>query len=681
LWETVLDGDIWHEEIENERADGTRYHADQTIAPIVEDSDVVKFVAIQQDITDRKRRELALEHLHQTTRELIVADTREEIATLATETAETVLGLPLNGVHVYDDETGGLELVAATDSAREVLDELPTIEAGEGLAWEAFAADEVRTSSDLRQERGVLNDETPVRSEMIFPLGDHGVMLVGSTDVDDFEERDVALAGILASNVEAAMDRVHHEIQLERYRQLIENVPVGVFRNEPGLAGSFEEVNPAMVEMFDAGDAADLVGRPVAELYRAPGKRELFSRKLDEEGIVVDEELRLETLDGEQFWGSVTAIKHETDGDVYYDGIVQDITERKRQEKELRLREQRFRRLFEGHNAPMLLIDPGTGAIERANEAAVEFYGYDREELTGMHIQDRNTLPDEEVARRRAAAEEEETNRFIFPHELADGSIRQVEVDSSPIRTGERRLLFSILHDVTERERNRERLEQQNEQLELLNRVVRHDIRNDMSVIIGHADMLNDHVDDDGQRFLDTLQEHSEHIVELTKTARELMEAMLGDGDSDPGSIDVGRLLQQEVDDVAAGYEPAEFTVEGSLPNVRVQGNEILSSAFRNLLTNAVQHNDDEVPQVTVTVEDRPDTVEVRVADNGPGVPDGQKEEIFGKGEHGIDSSGTGLGLYLVHTFVDQFGGDVWVTDNDPEGAVFHVELPKSSSR
>jgi signal transduction histidine kinase len=256
-----------------------------------------------------------------------------------------------------------------------------------------------------------------------------------------------------------------------------------------------------------------------------------------------------------------------------------------------------------------------------------------------------------------------------------------VEVDSSPIRTGERRLLFSILHDVTERERNRERLEQQNEQLELLNRVVRHDIRNDMSVIIGHADMLNDHVDDDGQRFLDTLQEHSEHIVELTKTARELMEAMLGDGDSDPGSIDVGRLLQQEVDDVAAGYEPAEFTVEGSLPNVRVQGNEILSSAFRNLLTNAVQHNDDEVPQVTVTVEDRPDTVEVRVADNGPGVPDGQKEEIFGKGEHGIDSSGTGLGLYLVHTFVDQFGGDVWVTDNDPEGAVFHVELPKSSSR
>jgi signal transduction histidine kinase len=68
--------------------------------------------------------------------------------------------------------------------------------------------------------------------------------------------------------------------------------------------------------------------------------------------------------------------------------------------------------------------------------------------------------------------------------------------------------------------------------------------------------------------------------------------------------------------------------------------------------------------------------VVVRVADNGPGVPDDRKEAVFGRGEKGLRSTGTGLGLYLVDTLVDSYGGRVRVEDNDPEGAVFVVELP-----
>ena len=101
---------------------------------------------------------------------------------------------------------------------------------------------------------------------------------------------------------------------------------------------------------------------------------------------------------------------------------------------------------------------------------------------------------------------------------------------------------------------------------------------------------------------------------------------------------------------------------------------------FRNILNNAIQHNDVDTPRVDIAVEETADTVEVRIADNGPGIPDDQKAEVFGKGEHGMDSPGTGLGLYLVHTFVDQFGGDVWVTDRDGGGAVFHVELPRADA-
>lgn len=522
LWETILRGEVWEERVENERADGERYVADQTIAPIVDDGEVEKFVAIQQDVTERRER----------------------------------------------------------------------------------------------------------------------------------------------------------EAELERCHELIENVPIGVYRSTGGLAGQFVDVNPALVEMLGAESADELVGTHVAERYRTPGQRELIGRKIERDGQIVEEEIRLETMDGEPFWGSVTSIRREVDGTVYYDGVVQDVTERREKERELRFRERRFRRLFEDHNAPMLLVDPETGAIERANSAASSFYGYGTEDLESMSIQDINQLDDQRVAERRQAAKSGETNRFVFPHELADGSVRQVEVDSSPIQTGSGTLLFSILHDVTDRERNRDRIERQNEQLELLNRVVRHDIRNDMSVVTGYAELLEDRVDDTGRAHLETLLEHSDHVVELTKEARALMEAMLDESDTDDESVRLDDVLRSQVSEVRSGYEDATVTVETVLPDVAVRGNEMLASVFRNLLRNAVKHNDGPNPTVTVSVEERSETVRVHVADDGPGVPDDQKDAIFGKGEQGIESAGTGLGLYFVRTFVEQFGGEVWVSDNDPEGAVFTIELP-----
>lgn len=85
----------------------------------------------------------------------------------------------------------------------------------------------------------------------------------------------------------------------------------------------------------------------------------------------------------------------------------------------------------------------------------------------------------------------------------------------------------------------------------------------------------------------------------------------------------------------------------------------MLSSVLRNFLNNAVQHNDKDTPVVRVFGTVYEDSFELRIADNGPGIPDEQKESIFGKGEVGLESPGTGIGLYLVRTLVDGYGGDV----------------------
>ncbi len=140
--------------------------------------------------------------------------------------------------------------------------------------------------------------------------------------------------------------------------------------------------------------------------------------------------------------------------------------------------------------------------------------------------------------------------------------------------------------------------------------------------------------------------------------------------------VNLRNTLKRELDKVESEYPDADVVVEGSLPAVQIQANRMLNSVFQNLLSNAIQHNDKATPELSVSAAACDERATVCIADNGPGVPDGQKEEIFGKGEKGLDSSGTGLGLYLVQHLVTHYGGEVWVEDNDPEGAVFVVELP-----
>lgn len=114
--------------------------------------------------------------------------------------------------------------------------------------------------------------------------------------------------------------------------------------------------------------------------------------------------------------------------------------------------------MFQRHGAVMLLVDPGNGRIVDANQAAVRYYGYSHEELLGMTIQQINTLSDVETRQEWELAARENRNYFIFRHQVAGGEIRPVEVYSWPIDFGGRKILFSIIHDVSERETLQESL-------------------------------------------------------------------------------------------------------------------------------------------------------------------------------------------------------------------------------
>ncbi len=132
-------------------------------------------------------------------------------------------------------------------------------------------------------------------------------------------------------------------------------------------------------------------------------------------------------------------------------GVATDVTKRKRAEEVVRESERRYRAMFHNNRAVQLLIDPSTGEIVDANPAACKFYGYGHDRLVGMYIWDINTLSMEEVRAKMELAMDEEVEHFDFRHRLASGAVRDVQVHSGSIPLGGRKLLYSIVFDVTDR--------------------------------------------------------------------------------------------------------------------------------------------------------------------------------------------------------------------------------------
>ena len=245
------------------------------------------------------------------------------------------------------------------------------------------------------------------------------------------------------------------------------------------------------------------------------------------------------------------------------------------------------------------------------------------------------------------------------------------------------RLLHKTIRYAIERERQQQELASRNKELALLNRIVRHDIKNDVSVIMGWGHTLEGHVDAAGKDHLDRIVSAGEHITEIADTVGDFLQILDGETDPELREVDLSRVLRTEVAKVRTVHDDAILTITDDLPeSLGVSATGLLPSVFRNLLNNAIGHNDKETPRVAIDVEVRSETVLVRVADNGPGVSDNQKDKIFGRGELGVESSGSGIGLYLVDTLVEMYGGDVQVTDRETSDFLAsHSEADSRSDR
>lgn len=208
-------------------------------------------------------------------------------------------------------------------------------------------------------------------------------------------------------------------------------------------------------------------------------------------------------------------------------------------------------------------------------------------------------------------------------------------------------------------------------ELEALDRLFRHDIRNDMAVIVGWADVLRDHVSEEGEEILDRILDNGRHTLELTDVAGDAAATVTDDGATAVEPTDLGEALREAVRSRREAFPGATIEL-GAVPTCRVAANYLLGSVFRSLLNDAVSNYDGDAPALRVSAERDGDTVRVRVADADPNGAGVRAEPAFGTGTD-LERSDAGIDRYLVERLVDVYDGQVKVEDG-----AFVVELRAS---
>jgi len=318
---------------------------ERSAIPVELDGEETGHLWVYHDVTERTQYERRLNALHETTRKLMTATSRETIATHASDAANNILELPLNGIHLYDDAEEGLVPVAWSSETEALVGKPPTFTPGDGVAWQTFETGEARVFDDVSASDEVYNPETPIKSELHLPLGEHGVFLVGETTPEAFDQTDVTLAKLLATNVETALDRADREQSLrdreaqlvqerDRFATLFEHIPDPAVTVDLDADESVtQSVNQAFQDVFGYTEA-EAVGTSLNDLI-VPDEFEQEAERIDERALADEQliqEVRRQTADGEvrDFLFRNVPIGSET-GEAY--GIYTDITERKRRER------------------------------------------------------------------------------------------------------------------------------------------------------------------------------------------------------------------------------------------------------------------------------------------------------------------------------------------------------------
>jgi signal transduction histidine kinase len=213
------------------------------------------------------------------------------------------------------------------------------------------------------------------------------------------------------------------------------------------------------------------------------------------------------------------------------------------------------------------------------------------------------------------------------------------------------------------------------ETLVFLLRLLDHDIRNHLLAISEHADSIRPSTFDPSPTPSEAIENRAERIERLLETASVVLESETGDRDLE--RVNVTAVLVEAIAVVRSDAPDAEIDVDVD-GELHAEADRFLGEVFRNLLDNAVVHNGTDGLTISVSATAAEGGIAVEIADDGRGLPEPVRENPFDPGVQDPESSGDGIGLYLVRKLVESYGGSVSVSDRTPSGTRFRIRLPRA---
>jgi two-component system cell cycle sensor histidine kinase/response regulator CckA len=563
--------------------------------------------------------------------------------------------------------------------------------------------------------RGRVNDarftamwpRTDIRSAISVPLQVAG-KLVGIINVNNvnsprpFTLGQMKALTILASTAAAALDStsLYERVRQaeEKYRSIFENAVEGVFQTT--LEGQFITVNPSLARIlgYDSPEEVILMITDIThQLYVEPERRAEAARIQEVGGILHDLEFEAYRKDGEKIWLSLNrrSVRDENGVEIYREGTVEDITERKQAEEELLQSEQRYRLLFKRNPQPMWVFDLETLAFLEVNDAAIHHYGYTREEFLAMTIKD--IRPAEDIPKlldnvSRAMPQHEEAG--IWKHKKKDGTITFVEITTHELTFYGRPAQIVLAYDVTERRFLEEQF-RQSQKLEAVGQLaggVAHDFNNLLTVITGYSELSLRGLDKDTPLYsnLEEIKKAGESAATLTRQllafsrkqvlqpkvlqlnvivndVNKMLQRLIGE------DIDLLTVLEPSLGQIKA--DPGQ--IEQVILNLAVNARDAMPQGGRLSIETTNVYLDEQYARRHTAIQPG-HYVMLAVSDTGCGIDAEIQvrmfEPFFTTKEHG---KGTGLGLSTVYGIVKQSDGNIWVYSEVGKGTTFKVYLPR----
>lgn len=628
LWETILAGDVWRSEVTNAKNSGETYVVDQTIAPVIDGGgEITHFVAVNADITEQKEREEKL---------------RE-----ARDRREALFQNPNNAIIETEFDGDSFVIQATNETFEEIFDFESNSVVGEPVA-DALVPDEEDAKArygGIKQQ--VLDGEgidTEVRRRSrqgprvfrlsVFPIdtadGHRGSYEI-YTDITETKK---------------------HKQQLEA---LFDNAPVAIayteFENGDPIV---QDVNSAFQQTF-GHDAEAAVGRNLDDLVVSDDSQQeaVEINQQVQTGEQVEMEVRRDTPEGlRDFTLQSVPLRPGESGERSF-AIYNDITERKEREERL----ERYETIIEASGDAVYMID-SEGQFTFVNDALSNITGYPESELIGEHVS--KVMTEEDVENGTSLILElldsdKTRGKFELTANTADGDEIPMENHIAVITDEDGSLQASagIVRDISERKAREQRLER-------FTSLVSHDLRNPLSVAGGGLKLAREDCESDQlDRVAGALDRMETMIDEL------LTWAQMGERIESQEPVDLSTVVERCWQTVPTANAQLRSVADLTMTAERSRLRQLLE----NLLRNAVEHGGE---TVTITVDTLADENGFYIGDDGPGIPDGERNDIFKSG-YSREDDGTGLGLAIVREIVDAHGWDICVTDSEAGGARFEI--------